>query len=1273
MIPKFSAKRPLTVVVAVIAVIILGVISFINTTVDLLPSMDLPYAVVYTTYPGASPEKVETAVTKPLEQALSTTGGISSVSSISSENVSILIMEFAYSTNMDSAMIEINGKIDMVEPYFDDMVGTPTVMRINPDMIPVTIASIDLDGMDQAELSVFVEDNVIPALERIDGVASVNASGLVQNTLSITISSDKLEELNNRIKSELEDTFDDTEAMLNAAAGQLNDAKQQLTQQQQQFNDNVQNVEQGIAQINEALALMPDRAVLVGQRDNLQSGIAAIDAALLNPALTDEEKADLQTQRAGLESNLAAVNEAIATIDSLTTQLTTLLEAKEQLDASKDTALEQFEEAEKQLGEAQQQLNNGRWQFNEAKDQAFEQADVTKYITADMLNGILAADNFSMPAGYLTVDGVAHTVKVGDRFVSVEELESLELMDMKMDAVGVIKLSDVADIEFIDNAGESYAKINGNDGIILSLEKQSTFSTVEVSDAVADAIDNLMKKHEGLHITSLYDQGSYINIVINSVLQNLLMGGILAVLVLLIFLRNVRPTLIVAVSIPISIMFAVVLMYFSGVTMNLMSLAGLALGVGMLVDNSIVVIENTFRMRAEGADPHTAAVKGATQVAGAITASTLTTICVFLPIVFTEGLSRQLFTDMGLTIAYSLVASLIVALTVVPAMSKPILRNYKEHRQPLFELMSKGYSKALSGVLHVKFIAIAVAVALLIVATVGAFTTGLAFLPESDTSTVTATLEMEGDVTTEQLRDMSDKAVARIEAIEEVETVGAIEGSAVSVMSAGSGASSSVSFYILLDPNRSRTSMDICRELGTIGEELGCTITAQGSSIDVSALAGSGISISIKGNETDPMRQAAQELVDILHNVEGTTEVTDLDEGAAEELRVTIDKNKALGYGLTVAQVYADIADRLAEGSAATTITIDSVDYPVLVNDDSVQPLDLESLEGYVVGSFTDEDGKEQDVRLDDIADISSAKSLGSITRINQVRYMTVSAAIADGYNVSLVSRDLEALLKDYTLPAGVEIELQGENATIMETMGDLLLMVALAVALIYLIMVAQFQSLLSPFIVIFTIPLAFTGGLLALMLCGMEISVIAMLGFLVLAGVIVNNGIVLVDYTNILREEGMSKREALVTAGRTRLRPILMTAITTILGLSTLAFGIGEGADMLQPLAVVVIGGLIYATFMTLFIVPCLYDILNREKKTKTEEPALCEAAAAAALPAYDDAEIADESDELPESDDSWTDVFAEETAEGDSPLTDDAVEEAAAEVSDPATSDTL
>jgi multidrug efflux pump subunit AcrB len=821
------------------------------------------------------------------------------------------------------------------------------------------------------------------------------------------------------------------------------------------------------------------------------------------------------------------------------------------------------------------------------------------------------AQNFNMPAGYITEGEEQYLVKVGEEYASLEELENTLLMHMDVDGVGDVRLSDVADIALTDNAGESYAKVNGNDGVVLSFQKQSTASTATVSQRINSAIAQLQEQNPGLHITPLMDQGDYIDMVVGSVLSNLLWGGLLAIIVLIFFLKDAKPTFIVACSIPFSLMCAITLMYFTDVTLNIISLSGLALGVGMLVDNSIVVIENIYRLRSLGVPASKAAIQGAKQVSGAIFASTLTTICVFLPIVFTQGISRELFTDMGLTIAYSLLASLVVALTLVPAMGAAVLKNTKEKSHRWFDAFVEGYQRLLGWALRHKAPVLSGVTALLAISIFLTTQMGTAFIPAMDSPQMSATLTMPRGAAQQDAYAMADTVMERIAAVDGVETVGAMSGgSGMSSMMGGSSSGGSITYYILLSDDRTATNADVSAAIEAQVADLDCTVEVQESTMDMSALGGSGVELIITGRGLDEMNAIADDLRGILRSTEGLVDISENSVTGNPETRITVDKYKAMQHGLTVAQIYSELAAELKAENTATTLTLDGTDTPVVV----VKPAGQAPTRGNIMDhafTVTNAEGEEETVRLYDIAAKQETDSVSSINRENGARTMSVSAGVDARHNIGLVSRELEKKLADYELPEGYTVEIAGENETINSAMTDLVKMIALAVVFIYLIMVAQFQSLMSPFIVMFTIPLAFTGGLLALWLTGSELSIIAMLGFLVLAGVVVNNGIVFVDNINQLRLAGMDRTEAILETGRTRIRPVLMTALTTILAMSTMALGIGDGAEMTQPMAIVTIGGLTYATLLTLLVVPVLYDIF---RKKPLYDPELDDAAADAA-----------------------------------------------------------
>ena len=1250
MISKYSVKKPYTVVVAVILTILLGVISFLGMKTDLLPSLDLPFVVVITPYPGASPEKVEQLVTRPLEAALGTSSGLSSMNSTSNENSSMIFLEFVQGTNMDSVMIELSGSLDQVKARLEEGIGTPILMRISPDMLPIFVASVDVEGMSLDELSAFTEEEIMPSFERIDGVAAVTGSGLVASQLEVSLLPEKIAVLNERVENHLlaELAKNETElknAMASLESGQKTLAAESQNQKEQVAKASVE-LSSAMANLNALLAeeakLTAEKAALEATRDQLRSvlDMNAIFTSLFPEGTDNLTLEDLQLILSSMESGALEamegmteemisglsdqVQEAVKTLVAVELELSSLnvrqmtlsamkpelqkglnqsKAAAEQLEAGKITMAIELAKAEVQMATGKTELEKGLAAFEDAKKQALESADLTGILTEEMVKNILMAQNFSMPAGYIEEGDGQILVKVGDAFEKPVDIR--DLVVFSMEPIGDIKLNEVAEVEKRDNSDEIYTKINGNNGVLLTFQKQSTSSTAEVSDLIHSEIEKLEGQHENLSITPMMDQGEYIDMTTSSVMENLLFGGILAILVLILFLRDLKPTFVIALSIPISLTFAVVLMYFSNVTLNVISLSGLALGVGMLVDNSIVVIENIYRLRKEGMPAKEAAITGANEVAGAIFASTLTTVSVFLPIVFIEGISRQLFKDMGLTIGYSLIASLIVALTLVPSMGATMLKTTSEKEHKWFDKTVQRYEKLLGIALKYKMIVVLFAVGLLGLSIYLTTTMGTAFIPEVDSPQMSASYEAPEGLETDEVNALNDDIVERILSIDAVETVGVMRGGGDFMGFGGGGGTNNgdaSTFYILLKDERSLSNKEVEQLIYENTEDLGGEMSVSSSNMDISAFGGSGIQVKVEGFDPDEMAVLAKDVAKVLSETEGTEDVTTGLEDAGEEIRITVDKVKAIREGLTVAQVFAEVSKALSQEITATQLTEMGASYPVVL----LKPIQ-EGLNRNTVGDLSmvvqQRDGSEKTVILKDIATVEVTESVQSISRENQSRYMTVSASIKDGYNIGLVGREVEEKFASFEVPEGYKITFEGENETINDTLGDLVLMIALAVVFIYLIMVAQFQNLLSPFIVLFTLPLAFTGGLLLLYVAGMELSIIAMLGFLVLAGVVVNNGIVFVDYVNQLRERGIEKREAILRTGATRIRPIIMTALTTILALTTLALGYGSGAEMMQPMAVVTVGGLTYSTLLTLFVVPVLYDLFVRVKKRNSLE----------------------------------------------------------------------
>lgn len=1368
MFTKYSVKKPLTVLVAVVLVIVLGVVSYTEMTPSLFPSMEFPYVIIVTTYIGASPEEVETTVTRPLEQAMATLDNVESVSSSSSENYSMVTVEFAEDANMDSVSVDINSKLTQLSGSWDDKVGTPFTMKINPNMLPVAIVAISKENSDIYEISDFTSSTLVNKLEGIDGVASISVGGVVDTTLEVVLSESKIENVNKKIHDVVADQFKDAEETIDNAKKQLDDGLKQANEGKEQIAAGKEELEKKRAEAAEQLAgaeveisakekeLLETKLTLIDtikeltdQKAQLEQTLpllkelqkaihevmtrknaleteyteldglsaqykplkeksdnyqAAIDAITADDTLTQEQRDEnislitndpeyIQTMAelaeteakisakgltpwlldgavfaarealelsnntiatldealsklgtsfetidsdvAAIEDGISQIGAGIATLNDTITQLdegaVTIKDAKKELGTQKSNAEYQMNSASTdlkltestvtstitQLEQAKAQLEESEKQLRDAKKEALDKADIKDTVTMSMISQVLTAQNFSMPAGYLTGGDENLLVRVGDKFASREDLSSLMLFDLGLDGVEPIYLTDVADVRATDNSEEIYAKLNGENGVVVSFTMQSDAATAEVSDNINKALKDLTKQYPDLHFTTLMDQGDYIHLIVDSVISNLLWGALFAVVILLLFLRDIRPTFIIACSIPISVIFAIVLMYFSGVTLNLISLSGLAVGVGMLVDNSVVVIENIYRLRNNGATAVQAAVSGAVQVTGAIIASTATTVCVFLPIVFTEGITRTLFQDMALTIGYSLLASLIVAITLVPAMAQGILKKEaKAAKQRGESRFIRGYRRFSEFTLDHKALTLIASVVLLLVTGYFSLARGFSFIPDMQSTQVSMTVTMPDDADFKAAADMTDVISERVLSVEEVDTVGSIVGSnvlsSVSIgggMGGGGSDDTSVTIYVILkdESELKRPIKDICTDISDKCADLDCEVVVDSSGMGnmMDMMFGSGLSINVYCNDMDDLQKYSHEIADVVGGVEGTENAFDGINETTQELRISVDKEKATKHGLTVAQVFMDITSLMSSHQTATNLETDEENITVEVIESKNEGLTEKDLRDHIIKT-TDMQGNSVSVKLTDIAGISKADSLNTITRLEQKRYLNVTADVKDGYNTTNVARAAKAEIDKMDLPDSVTYEITGSYETTMEAVIELGKMLALAVVFIYMIMVAQFQSLLSPFIIMFTIPLAFTGGFIALLIAGFDMSVIAIIGFIMMAGIIVNNGIVLVDYVNQLRAEGMPKREALIEAGVTRLRPIFMTALTTILGLSVMAFNQDASSAMMRPIALVCIGGLLYATIMTLFVVPAIYDIFNRKDIRVVDEKEL-------------------------------------------------------------------
>lgn len=1366
---KFSVKKPFTILVMVVAIIILGFVSLSGMTTDLLPKMSLPYLLVITTYPGASPEKVESSVSEPVESALGSISGVKNVYSMSYENYGIVELEFADGTDMDSAMVKVSSALDSVKSALPEECGSPNIMEISMDMMASVYLAASYEGKDIQETSRFVEDTLIPYLERQEGVTSISDIGIVENSISVDLNQDKIDALNEKILAKTNDAFADAVDQLNDAKKQLLESEQKLADSTQELVDGQKDIDDGRTKLDDAQkeldeqkekledakgslenqkkdtenklatasqaldqlnALQTDLLTLQAQEESLKATITQIEKSLKEQgkatndipnvvdglekmstfltssqmenmtvldstdvnsalatsgsgmslqslgidkttwdALTPEGRKELlqktaagyQTQKEllsgyddyvsslnSLQVEKAGVQAAVSTAEAelkksgvsytdiekakieaaagfgaasaqissgqsaLNSAQTTLDSNKESLDSAQDQITEGWDsiaDAKKQLADGWDQYNTSLENFEAQKAEALRNANADQLVNMQTLSQLIYAQNFAMPAGYLDdAEDNSWLLKVGSNYESVDELSNIVLTNIE--DIGDVRLCDVADITVIDNADDSYARLNGQSAVVLSVFKSSTAGTNEVSKNIAAAISELEEQYPGLSVLTLMDQGDYITMIINGVLQSMIVGAALAILILALFLKDVKPTIVVAVSIPLSVLTALILMYFTDISLNMMSLSGLALGIGMLVDNSIVVIENIYRLRSKGVGAARAAVQGTRQVAGAIIASTLTTVCVFLPMVFTAGTVRELMMPISLTIIFTLAASLLIAMTVVPAAGSTLLRNSKEKKHPFFDKVQDIYGKMLAFCLKVKVVPLAIAIGLLVYSIWAVMRMGIVMIPDMTSNQIEISVQMPEDTDKEECYKRADQVLDAMTTIDGIGDVGAMAGGDTTLVASSSGMSDSTydqfTFLVLTEnENAGKEEVNrICREIEERTADIDCELTISTGMSEMSTMMGSGLSVKVYGDDLDTLTKITQDICDLAATIPGYENISNGQEEPDQVIRLVLDKDAAMRKGLTVAQIFSELNGKLTESTDAATVTIDGEDMKIVVKDGR-KPLTRENLLDYNFEiQTTDDNGNTvtEDHPLSEFATLKLEEGVQSINRENQSRYMTVTATVAEGSNATLLARELQPLIDAYELPDGYTIDTAGESDMVNQMVIQMSKVLLLGLALIYLVMVAQFQSLLSPFIVLFTVPLAFTGGLIGLLLMNEPLSVMGMMGFVVLLGTVVNNGIVFVDYANQLRVGGLERREALIATGKTRMRPILMTALTTILAMASLLFGDDLSSQMSKGMAIVVAGGLAYATLMTLFIIPVMYDILFKRKPLQVD-----------------------------------------------------------------------
>lgn len=1034
-------RRPTTIIIIYILLTVLALVVYPNLSVELFPEMDLPMVIVYSSYRGASPETMESRVTKLIESAVSNVGGIKKISSTSSEGISMVMLEFAYGTDLDKASQSINDNISLYTEMFPEDATKPTIFKLNTNMMPImNIALSGSSGQDANELRAVLEDMVQSRLERVAGVSSTAINGGQDAFVQVAVDQNRLE-----------------------AYG--------LT----------------LSQV----------------------------AYTLNP------------------------------------------------------------------------------------------------------------QNFQIGAGTFIEGDLSYLLRTDAQFNSIEQIEDAMVAaypkyDAKGNVIGsnVVRLKDIATVSFSYRDATSQVYINGESGVYLSVSKESDANSVQVAKRVKDVIKELNKElPKGMSLEVIVDTTEMVESTINKVYESLLYGIVLVMVVLFIFLRSVKSTFIIGISIPISMLLTVLVMFFMGYSLNLMTLTGLILGLGMTVDGSIVILENIFRYRERGAKLHAAAILGTKEMIVSITASILTTVCVFVPMVLLRSnleMLGEILTPMAATIIISLLASLVVAVTLIPVLTSSYVKLYTRKQKPLrlrflrfidnkaeaaFEALDRGYKRALALLLDYKWLTL-ILVILIMVLTFQAYQAMHQSLypTMSETSVSLSVTLPQGTTlaTTESLlMDLQEKAERDIKGYKDI-TVTAGGGGMF-----GTGGTNGGSLQISLLDEEGADSMQVVQEKLRRYFDLYPAADFSFSQVSMGLGNLNPVDVAVKSDNLELAVATAEKIRDLIDaNLKGVTEVrTDFSKGLPE-LRITIDRERAYAYNLTMQTIASEISNSV-NGITATQLKENGTDTDVVVmldKDDRSSELDLKRI--FIRNALGEK------ISLDNLATIERSTGPVSINRENEMRTVHVVGGLAPNYAASQAESDIKSLLeKELPLSDEVFIEYGGDFADMTAMFSQVGLILILAVVLVFGVMASLFESFKNPFIVLLSMPLMMVGVVGIYLITGETFSLISAIGIVILAGIVVNNGIVLIEYINLLRKRGLPIRRACIEAGGNRLKPILMTSLTTIFGMIPLAFFGGQGAEQIQPIGQTIIGGMAISTLMTIFFTPVLYMLFNKDKQKKDVE----------------------------------------------------------------------
>ena len=941
---KFSVKKPFTVLVAVVMILILGFVAVTKMDTNLLPNVNTPYLMVVTVYPGASPERVESEVSDVLQNSL-TVPGVSKITATSAENYSLLLMEFTEDTDMNSALVKVSNKLDQAKSDLPSTCLTPSIIEYSLNMNAFMTVAVSREGADQYELSEFIQNTLVPEVQRKGGVSSVSSSGLVEKLVQVQLNQDKIDGINAKLLELIDTQLAAARSQLESAEAQITAGRKEYEKQLKNFGNTVSNsvmsqmsTEVGAAvetvraqaqalleSVNSLIAVVKEPEIqqaLIEVRDGLQkvmdkfneTGMRDIDSLIdivaelrtitdkLTTALQKlQERVNTETGSEGstaedlanemqLQESLNVVyntlESTIKAMDNVPQLMTEFSGALGSFSQQQLNAYMQFTEAREMLNEYEKQLEAAKAEYETAKTNALAQADVTKQLDIETLAQLIYAQNFSMPAGYVQdKDGESWLLKVGEEYNSVKDISGALLLHVE--GYGDVRLSDVADVEVIDNSADSYTRLNGEKASILKIYKNATSSAGEVSDNCLTAFKELEKQYDGLHMVVLSNQGNYITIVINSILTSMVGGRCTwAIIVPGHLPEDIKPTLVVGISIPLSVLFAVVLMYFTGLDLNVMTLAGLSLGIGMLVDNSVVVIENVYRLRSRGVPAARAAVQGTKQVGMSVVASTLTSVCVFLPVVFSASIVRSLMMPMSLCIGYCLMASLIVALTVVPAASSTVLKKAEPKRLAWFEKVQEKYAHSLEWCLQHRALPLIAAVVLLVFSGWQVLNMGVELLPSITSNEAQITLSTADGLTKEESYAIAGQVAEAALNVENVEEVGitldtsmaGLDISQLGLPTAITDILNSANAYgrykinVMMSKSLSSREVEKTRQAmeDAVSQIENCTaeVKLYGMTDDLTSQLATGLSVKVYGKDPETLTTVSEKVMEIVNDTE---------------------------------------------------------------------------------------------------------------------------------------------------------------------------------------------------------------------------------------------------------------------------------------------------------------------------------------------------------------------------------------------------------------------